>query len=456
MEEIKDYLEKNKERFLEELFGLLRIPSVSPVADYKDDMVLAAKYWKKILLEAGADKAEIYSTEGNPVVYGEKIIDPSKPTVMVYAHYDVMPPDPLDRWTTPPFEPVVKEGKIYARGADDDKGQGFMHAKAFEIMINTHTLPCNVKFMIEGEEEIGSPSLASFMKEHKTLLQADIILVSDTSMIGMETPSITTGLRGLAYMEVELTGPNRDLHSGLYGGAVANPINVMAKMIASLTDENHRVTIPGFYDDVLEASAEERADMARAPFNLGKYKEALDINDIMGEEGYSTMERTGIRPCIDCNGIWGGHITEGTKTIIPSKASAKISMRLVPHQDYKKIAGLFEDYFISLAPPGVKVKVTELHGGQAYVSPVESKAYQAASRAFETTFNKKPIPFRSGGSIPIISAFEQILGIKSILIGFGLDSDAIHSPNESFRLDNFYKGIETIPYFYHYFTEALS
>ncbi|MHC1708383.1 MAG: dipeptidase [Bacteroidales bacterium] len=456
MSTIHEFVEQNKQRFLDELFGLLRIPSISPVADYKPDMIKAAEYWKKTILDSGAGKAEIYPTDGNPVVYGEKIIDPLKPTIMVYAHYDVMPPDPVDLWTSPPFEPQIREEKIFGRGADDDKGQGFMHAKAFEAMVKTNSLPCNVKFMIEGEEEIGSPNLAKFMAAHKDMLQADIILVSDTSMIGQTTPSITTGLRGLAYMEVEVTGPNRDLHSGLYGGAVANPINVLTKMIASLTDENNQVTIPGFYDDVLVASAEERADMARAPFNLDRYKEALDIEEIMGENGYTTMERTGIRPCLDCNGIWGGHITEGTKTIIPSKAHAKISMRLVPNQNHIKIAELFEKHFISIAPKGVKVKVKALHGGQAYVSPVDSPAYLAASKAFESTFGKKPIPFRSGGSIPIISTFEQILGTKSILMGFGLDSDAIHSPNENFPLFNFYKGIETIPYFYQYFTESFS
>lgn len=456
MDRIHDYVEQNKERFLEELFGLLRIPSISPVADYKSDMSRAADYWKQTILKAGADKAEVFPTLGNPVVFGEKIINPGLPTVMVYAHYDVMPPDPVELWKSPPFEPEIREEKIFARGADDDKGQGFMHAKAFEAMVKTDSLPCNVKFMIEGEEEIGSPNLAEFMRTHKNLLQADIILVSDTSMIGVDTPSITTGLRGLAYMEVEVTGPNRDLHSGLYGGAVPNPINVLSKMIASLTDGKNQVTIPGFYDDVLVASADERADMARAPFDLQRYKQALDIEEVMGETGYSTMERTGIRPCLDCNGIWGGHITEGTKTIIPSKAHAKISMRLVPNQNHEKIASLFEKHFHAIAPAGVKVSVKSLHGGQAYVSPVDSNGYLSASKAVEKTFGKKPVPFRSGGSIPIISTFESILGIKSILMGFGLDSDAIHSPNENYPLYNFYKGIETISWFYHYYTESVN
>ncbi len=456
MKELKSYQEANKERFLNELFGLLRIPSISPVAEHKSDMEKAAQYWKEALLASGAGKAEVLPTKGNPVVYGEKIIDPAKPTILVYAHYDVMPADPVDLWQTPPFEPQIREEKIWGRGADDDKGQGFMHAKAFESMVKTGNLPCNVKFMIEGEEEIGSPNLPAFLAEHKEMLKSDIILVSDTSMIGQDAPSVTNGLRGLAYMEVEVTGPNRDLHSGLYGGAVANPINVLAKMIASLTDENNRITIPGFYDDVTELSPEERADMARAPFNVDDYKKALDIGDIQGETGYSTMERTGIRPSLDCNGIWGGYIAEGTKTIIPSKASAKISMRLVPDQDHGKIARLFEKHIIAIAPASVKVKVKALHGGQAYVSPVDSIAFRAASRAVESTFGKKPIPFRSGGSIPIISTFEQILGVKSLLLGFGLESDAIHSPNENYPLFNFFKGIETIPYFYHYFTEALT
>lgn len=453
MENLAKYTEANKQRFLDELFGLIRIPSISSISEHKPDMLRAAEYWKKTILNAGADKAEIIPTAGNPVVYGEKIIDPSKPTVLVYGHYDVMPVDPINLWTTPPFEPEIRDGKIFARGADDDKGQAFMHAKAFESMVQTGSLPCNVKFMIEGEEEIGSPNLEQFCKDHKEMLKADIILVSDTGMIAPDIPSITVGLRGLAYLEVEVTGPNRDLHSGLFGGAVANPINVLSKMIASLTDENNHITVEGFYDKVLELTAEERAEMAKAPFNLEEYKKAIDIEEVCGETGYTTLERTGIRPTLDVCGIWGGYTGEGAKTVLPSKAYAKISMRLVPHQDHLEISKLFEDHFMKIAPPWVKVKVTNLHGGQGYVSPTDTKAYQAASKAYETTFGKKPVPVRSGGSIPIISTFEQVLGIKSILMGFGLESDAIHSPNENFPLFNFFKGIETIPYFYKFYCE---
>jgi acetylornithine deacetylase/succinyl-diaminopimelate desuccinylase-like protein len=453
MEKLNTYLEANKQRFLDELFGLIRIPSISSISDHKPDMLRAAEYWKEAILKAGADKAEIIATAGNPVVYGEKIIDPSKPTVLVYGHYDVMPVDPLNLWNSPPFEPEIRDGKIYARGADDDKGQAFMHAKAFEAMVQSGTLPCNVKFMIEGEEEIGSPNLEKFCADHKEMLQADIILVSDTGMIAQDIPSITVGLRGLAYIEVEVTGPNRDLHSGLFGGAVANPINVLSKMIASLTDEKGRITVAGFYDKVQNLTAEERAEMAKAPFNLDEYKKAIDIAEVWGEEGYSTIERTGIRPTLDVCGIWGGYTGEGAKTVLPSKAYAKISMRLVPDQDHYEISELFEKHFLSIAPPYVKVKVTNLHGGQGYVSPTNTKAYQAASKAYETTFGKKPVPTRSGGSIPIISTFERVLGIKSILMGFGLESDAIHSPNENYPLYNFYKGIETIPYFYKFYCE---
>ena len=453
MEKLHTYLETNKQRFLDELFGLIRIPSISSIEAHKPDMIRAAEYWKEAILKAGADKAEIIATAGNPVVYGEKIIDPSKPTILVYGHYDVMPVDPLDLWKSPPFEPEVRDGKIYARGADDDKGQAFMHAKAFESMVQTGTLPCNVKFMIEGEEEIGSPNLEQFCVDHKEMLKADIILVSDTGMIAPDIPSITVGLRGLAYLEVEVTGPNRDLHSGLFGGAVANPINILSQMIASLTDDKNRITVKGFYDKVLELTADERAEMAKAPFNLEKYKKTLDINEVLGEKGYTTIEHTGIRPTLDVNGIWGGYTGEGAKTVLPSKASAKISMRLVPHQDHLEISELFEEHFKKLAPPSVKVKVTNLHGGQGYVSPTDTKAYQAASKAYEKTFGKKPVPVRSGGSIPIISTFERVLGVKSILMGFGLESDAIHSPNENYPLFNFYKGIETIPYFYKYFCE---
>lgn len=453
MEKLAQYLETHKERFLEELFGLIRIPSISSINDHKPDMHRAAEYWKESILKAGADKAEIIATAGNPVVYGEKMIDASLPTVLVYGHYDVMPVDPLNLWDSPPFEPEVREGKIYARGADDDKGQAFMHAKAFEAMVKTGNLTCNVKFMIEGEEEIGSPNLEQFCNDHKEMLKADIILVSDTSMIAQDIPSITVGLRGLAYLEVEVTGPNRDLHSGLFGGAVANPINILSQMIASLTDEKNHITIPGFYDKVIELSAEERAEMAKAPFNEEEYKKAIDVKALHGEQGYSTNERTGIRPTLDVCGIWGGYTGEGAKTVLPSKASAKISMRLVPDQDHEEIAELFKNHFESLAPASVRVKVTPLHGGQGYVSPTDTIAYQAASKAYETTFGKKPIPVRSGGSIPIISTFERVLGIKSILMGFGLESDAIHSPNENYPLFNFYKGIETIPWFYQYFKE---
>ena len=456
MQYVKNYIEENKDRFLSELFELIRIPSISSKAEQKADLLAAADQWRKIILSAGADKAEVIATDGNPVVYGEKLIDPTKPTVLVYAHYDVMPVDPLNLWISQPFEPEVRDGKIFARGADDDKGQSFMHAKAFELMVKTNTLPCNVKFMIEGEEEIGSPSLAKFCETYKEMLKADIILVSDTGMIAPDVPSITSGLRGLAYMEIEVTGPNRDLHSGLFGGAVANPANVIAKLIASLHDENNRVTIPGFYDDVIIISDAERKEMSKAPFNLDEYKKSIGISEVLGESGYSTMERTGIRPTLDVNGIWGGYTEEGSKTVIPSKASAKISMRLVPNQDYHKIAELFTKHFQNITPPYVQVKVTELHGGHAYVSPTDMTAYMAAEKAYTETFGKKPVPVRSGGSIPIISTFEKILGIKSILMGFGLESDAIHSPNENFPLFNFYKGIETIPYFYKYYTEMMA
>ncbi len=455
MEHIKNYIEENKKRFLDELFRLIRIPSISSETEHKDDMLKAAEYWKDAILKAGADKAEIYPTDGNPVVYGEKIIDPSAPTVLVYGHYDVMPVDPIELWKTPPFEPEIREGKIFARGADDDKGQAFMHAKAFELMVNTNTLPCNVKFMIEGEEEIGSPNLGAFCDGHKELLKADVILVSDTGMIAPDIPSITTGLRGLSYMEVEVTGPNKDLHSGLFGGAVANPANILAKMIASLMDENNHITIPGFYDDVEVISDEERSEMAKAPFSLDEYKKALDIAEVCGEKGYSTNERTGIRPSLDVNGIWGGYTGEGAKTVIPSKAHAKISMRLVPNQDNEKITKLFEDHFKAFAPSYVTVEVKALHGGQAYVSPTNMDAYKAAELAYTDVYNKKPVPVRSGGSIPIIATFEDILGIKSILMGFGLESDAIHSPNENFPLAQFYNGIETIPHFYKHFAELM-
>jgi acetylornithine deacetylase/succinyl-diaminopimelate desuccinylase-like protein len=453
MEHVKDYIALNRDRFLQELFGLIRIPSISSDAEHKDDMLHAAEYWRKSLREAGCDKSEIFPTEGNPIVYGEKIIDPALPTVLVYGHYDVMPVDPVELWESRPFKPEVRDGKIYARGADDDKGQAFMHAKAFELMVRTNTLPCNVKFMIEGEEEVGSMHIGGFCLEYKEMLKSDIILVSDTSMIGLQNPSITVGLRGLAYMQVEVTGPHIDLHSGIFGGAVANPINALTKMIASLTDDQGRITIPGFYDEVVEISRAERDEMAKAPFDEAAYRKKLDVDELYGEAGYSTKERTGIRPTLDVNGIWGGFTAEGSKTVLPSKAYAKISMRLVPNQDSVKIGQLFEQHFISIAPKTVKVKVQALHGGQAYVSPIDTIGFQAASRAIEATLGKKPIPVRSGGSIPIIPQFEEILGIKTILLGFGLESDACHSPNENFPLDNFFKGIETIPYFYKYFTE---
>ena len=453
MEHIKEYIEEHKDRFLEELFGLIRIPSISSEADKKEEMMRAAEYWKRSLREAGADRTEIFETPGNPVVYGEKIIDPVLPTVLVYGHYDVMPVDPLELWESPPFKPEVRDGKIYARGADDDKGQSYMQAKAFELMVRTNALPCNVKFMIEGEEEVGSANLPAFCKEYRDMLKSDIILVSDTSMISMDCPSITVGLRGLAYMEVELTGPNRDLHSGIFGGAVANPANTLARMITSLTDDNGRITIPGFYDDVLFITPEERAEMAKAPFDEEEYKRSLDLQELFGEEGFTTKERTGIRPTLDVNGIWSGYTGEGSKTVLPSKASAKISMRLVPNQDHHKIAALFEKHFLSITPRTMKATVKALHGGQAYVSPIDTIGYMAASKAVESTFGKKPVPVRSGGSIPVIPQFEEILGIKSILLGFGLESDNAHSPNECYPLFNFYKGIETIPYFYHYFTE---
>ena len=455
MEHVKEYIEANKERFLEELFELIRIPSISSLSNHKPDMLKTAEHIKESIIKAGADKAEVMSTIGNPVVYGEKIINPELPTVLVYAHYDVMPVDPLELWKSKPFEPVIKDGKIWARGADDDKGQGFMHIKAFELMVQTNTLPCNVKFMIEGEEEIGSPSLGKFCAENKELLKADVILVSDTGMIAPDIPSITTGLRGLSFMEVTVTGPNKDLHSGLFGGAVANPANILCKMIDSLMDDDNKVTIPGFYDDVIVVSDEERAEMAKAPFTLDEYKKALDLNEVWGEKGFSTNERTGIRPSLDVNGIWGGYTGEGAKTVLPSKAHAKISMRLVPNQDNNKISELFEKHFKAIAPPYVKVEVKALHGGQGYVSPTDMIAYKAADKAYTEVYGKKPVPVRSGGSIPIISTFEEVLGIKSILMGFGLESDAIHSPNENFPLEQFFNGIETIPYFYKYFVEMM-
>ncbi len=459
MQNIQAYIQEHKDRFVNELLELLKIPSVSADKSYKNDVIKTAEAVNKSLEEAGCDVVEICETPGYPIVYGEKIINPDLPTVLVYGHYDVQPPDPIDLWDSPPFEPVIKnteihpDGAIFARGACDDKGQMYMHVKALEIMTKTGQLPCNVKFMIEGEEEVGSKSLSWFVERNQEKLANDVILISDTGMIAKDVPSITTGLRGLSYVEVEVTGPNRDLHSGLYGGAVANPINILTKMIASLHDENNHITIPGFYDKVENLSKEERAQMAKAPFSLEAYKKSLDIEAVYGEEGYTTNERNSIRPTLDVNGIWGGYTGEGAKTVIASKAYAKISMRLVPNQDWEEITELFKKHFESIAPEAVTVKVTPHHGGQGYVTPINNVGYQAASKAYQDTFGKMPIPQRSGGSIPIVSLFEKELKSKTILMGFGLDSDAIHSPNEHFGVWNYLKGIETIPLFYKYFTE---
>jgi acetylornithine deacetylase/succinyl-diaminopimelate desuccinylase-like protein len=453
MQTWKDYQEKNKDRFLEELLELLRIPSISAKKEHKQDLIKCAEAVKQRLLQAGADKVDIYPTEGHPVVVGEKIIDPSKPTVLVYGHYDVQPPDPLELWHSGPFEPVIKDGKIFARGSCDDKGQFYMHIKAFETMMQTNTMETSIKFIIEGEEEVGSPNLGKFVAQNKELLKADVILISDTAMISLENPSIDIGVRGLSYIEVEVTGPNRDLHSGVYGGAVANPITILAKMIATCHDENNHVTIPGFYDDVVEVTAEERKLMAAAPYNEEEYKKDLGVKELWGEKGFTTNERTGIRPTIELNGIWGGYQDEGAKTVLPSKATAKISARLVPNQSSEKITKMLLDYFKKIAPANVIVKAFEHHGGEPYMTPIDSKAYQAAAKAMETTFGKKPIPVRGGGSIPICFLFEKELGIKVVFLGFGLDSDNLHSPNEKFDLANFYKGIETIPYFHKYFAK---
>ncbi len=453
MQAWKDYQEKNKDRFLNELLELLRIPSVSAKSEHKNDLISCAEALKTRLLEAGADKVEIYPTEGHPIVYGEKITDPSKPTVLVYGHYDVQPAEPLELWKNDPFDPTIIDGKIFARGSCDDKGQVYMHVKALETLVKTNTLESNIKFCIEGEEEIGSPNLAKFLNAHKELLKADCVLISDSAMISLDTPSIDIGVRGLSYIEVEVTGPNRDLHSGVYGGAVANPITILAKMIASLHDENNHITIPGFYDDVVVASAEERALMAKAPFNEKEYAEDLGVQEVWGEKGYTTNERTGIRPTLELNGIWGGYTGEGAKTVLPSKAYAKISARLVPNQISDKITDLLIKHLEKIAPPYVKVKATLHHGGEPYMTPIDSKAYQAASKAMETTFGKTPIPVRGGGSIPICALFEKELGIKIVFMGFGLDSDNLHSPNEKYDIANFYKGIETIPYFHKYFSE---
>jgi len=451
--EITNYIQENKNRFIEELLDLLRIPSISADLSYKTEILRAADYIAQKLREAGADKVALCETPGNPIVYGEKIVDTSLPTVLMYGHYDVQPADPLELWTSPPFEPVIKDDNIYARGACDDKGQLYMHIKAFELMMQQNTLACNIKFMIEGEEEVGSNHLGYFVAGNKEKLQADVIVISDTGMIANDIPSITTGLRGLSYHEVEVTGPSRDLHSGLYGGAVANPINILCKMIASLHDENNHITIPGFYDNVEELSAEERAEMAKAPFSLEEYKQALNLGDVYGEAGYTTNERNAIRPTLDVNGIWGGYTGEGAKTVIAAKAFAKISMRLVPNQTSEEITEKFQKHFTSIAPPSVKVIVRPHHGGEPVVTPSNSVAFKAASRAFEQTFGKKPIPVRSGGSIPIVAMFKSELGLDSVLMGFGLDSDAIHSPNEHYGVFNFLKGIETLPYFFQYYAE---
>ena len=448
MDKAKVYIKENKERFISELFDLLRIPSISAQSERKPDMQRCAEFLAAALVKAGADRADVLSTEGNPVVYAEKTVDPGAKTVLVYGHYDVMPVDPRDEWRTEPFEPVIRDGRIWGRGADDDKGQLWMHAKAFEAMCATDSLPCNVKFMLEGEEEIGSPSLYGFCEQNKELLKADIILVSDTSMISMQTPSITCGLRGLAYWEIEVTGPNRDLHSGHFGGAVANPINVLCQIISQVTDAEGRITVPGFYDDVEEVPQAERDMIARIPFDEEKYKKAIHVKALFGEKGYSTLERNSCRPSFDVCGIWGGYTGEGSKTVLPSKAYAKVSCRLVPHQDHHKISRLFADYILDIAPDSVQVKVTPMHGGQGYVCPITLPAYQAAEKGFEKAFGKKPLAVRRGGSIPIISTFEQVLGIKTILMGFGLESNAIHSPNENIPLDIFRKGIEAVVEFY--------
>ena len=450
---VKSYIESNQDRFLEELFSLIRIPSISAKQEHKADMLACAQRWTEVLLSSGADKAVVMPTTGNPIVYAEKIISATAPTVLVYAHYDVMPAEPLELWKSNPFEPEIRDGRIWARGADDDKGQGMIQVKGFETALQEGLLNCNVKFIFEGEEEIGSPSLEAFCQEHKELLKSDIILVSDTSMVSAEVPSLTTGLRGLAYWELEVTGPNRDLHSGHFGGAVANPINVLCKIIADITDADGRITIPGFYDDVEELSQEERDMIAQVPFDETKYKQAIDVNALFGEKGYSTLERNSCRPSFDVCGIWGGYIEEGSKTVLPSKAYAKVSCRLVPHQQHEKISKLFEDYINKVTPDYVKVKVTPKHGGEGYVCPIDMPAYRAAEKAVGIAFGKKPLAVRRGGSIPIISTFEQVLGVKTVLMGFGLEQNAIHSPNESCRLDYFLKGIESVAEFYRDYTK---
>ena len=445
---IKEFIEQNESRMLEELFSLIRIPSVSAQQAHKEDMVRCAERWKELLLAAGVDKAEVMPSDGNPMVYGEKLVDPNAKTVLVYGHYDVMPAEPFELWNTEPFEPVVKDGILWARGADDDKGQSFIQAKAFEYLVNNDLLKHNVKFILEGEEEIGSPSLGAFCKQHKELLKSDIILVSDTSMLSADLPSLTTGLRGLAYWQIELTGPNHDLHSGHFGGAVANPINVLCKLLADVVDENGKIQVPGFYDDVDDIPEEERKMVAEIPFDLEKYKKSLEVEELFGEKGYSTIERNGFRPSFDICGIWGGYTGDGSKTVIPSKAYAKISCRLVPHQEHEKISQLVVDYFKKVAPKTVKIDIQALHGGEAYVCPITLPAYKAAERAFEKVFGKRPLPVRRGGSIGIISTFEKILGVKTVLMGFGLESDAIHSPNENFPIEMYRKGIEAVVNFH--------
>lgn len=453
MQLIKQYIEQHKQRLLDELLDLLRFPSVSADPKFKQELFKTAEFVADKLCSAGADKVEVCQTAGNPIVYGEKTFDASKPTILVYGHYDVQPPDPLELWKTPPFEPTIRDGKIFARGACDDKGQFYMHVKAFELMMQTSTLPCNVKFMIEGEEEVGSSNLSIFVKKNKTRLRADVVLISDTSMISMEHPSLETGLRGLSYLEVEVTGANRDLHSGVYGGAVANPATILAKMIASLYDDDNHISIPGFYDNVVDLTEAERKELNKAPYNEREYKADLDVEELWGEKGYTTIERTGTRPTLEVNGIWGGYIGEGAKTVLPSKARAKISMRLVPDQSSEEITRLFTAHFEKIAPKSVKVKVTPHHGGEPVVTPTDSIAYKAAQKAITQSFGKTPIPTRGGGSIPIVALFEAELGIKTVLMGFGLDSDSLHSPNEKYDIYNYYKGIETIPLFYKYFTE---
>lgn len=451
MEYMKEYIEKNKERFMSELFSLLRIPSVSSSSEHRNDMRRCAERLSELLLEAGADKAAVYETEGHPVVFAEKIIDKKAATILVYGHYDVQPADPVDLWESDPFEPVIRDGAIYARGADDDKGQLFMHLKAFEYLVKSGKLNHNVKFIFEGEEEIGSPSLAKWAESHKEMLRADDILVSDTTMIDESVPSINCGMRGLAYVEVEVTGPDKDLHSGHYGGAVVNPINALCSMISSLIDENGRITVKGFYDDVIELDPQERAMLAKAPFDESEYKRFLGVDAVCGEKGYTTMERTGIRPCLDVNGIWGGYTGEGAKTVLPSKAYAKISMRLVPAQDFEKITELFAKHFESIAPEGVKVKVKPCHGGNGFLTPVSSKVYKAASKAIKEVYGIEPVPNRGGGSIPILADLQKILGINPLLMGFGLERDTIHSPNESYLLSQLFKGMESIVLFYKYY-----